>query len=77
MNLNLDFVEGRYYTYHETAQILRCSEKTIYNRVKAGEIIPIQNGRLRLFSYESIKEFVENSMTPKPLRNIQHNPEVN
>jgi len=75
MKMNLE--QGRFYTYHETAGILRCSEKTIYNRVKAGEITPIQNGRLRLFSYEEIRRFVDNSMTPRLLKDTLQNPEVN
>jgi len=75
MNLNLEV--GKFYTYPEVAGILRCSEKTIYNRVMAGEITPIHNGRKRLFSYESIRAFVEYSMNPKPSTGNQQNPELN
>ena len=48
----------RYYTYPEVAEILRCSEKTIYNRVKAGELQTFRNGRLVLFSGKSIEDFL-------------------
>jgi excisionase family DNA binding protein len=38
---------------------LRCSEKTIYNRVKSGEIKPLHNGKLVLFTKESLEEFLQ------------------
>jgi len=47
-----------YYTYPEAAQFLRCSEKTIYNRVKNGEIKPLRNGKLVLFTRECLAEFL-------------------
>ena len=46
----------RYYTYPEVAEILRCSEKTVYNRVKNGELRPFYNGRKVLFTEECIRE---------------------
>jgi len=45
--------------YEEVAEMLRCSEKTVYNRVKNGEIQPLYNGRLVLFTEESILEFLQ------------------
>jgi len=50
--------EIKYYTYKEVAELLRCSERTIYNRVKNGEIKPLRNGRLVLFTKECIEEFL-------------------
>jgi excisionase family DNA binding protein len=49
----------RYYTYAEVAKILRCSEKTLYNRVRSGQIKPLHNGRLVLFTEECIVEFLK------------------
>jgi len=49
----------KYYTYPEAAKILRCSEKTLYNRVRDGEIQPLRNGKLVLFTDESIENFLK------------------
>jgi excisionase family DNA binding protein len=51
--------EPKYYTYPEAAQILRCSEKTLYNRVRNGDIQPLRNGKLVLFTNECIEEFLK------------------
>jgi excisionase family DNA binding protein len=51
--------EQKYYTYPEAAQILRCSEKTLYNRVRSGDIQPLRNGKLVLFTNECIEEFLK------------------
>jgi len=51
--------DARYYTYPEVAEILRCSEKTLYNRVRSGQIKPLYNGRLVLFTMECIDEFLQ------------------
>ena len=51
--------EMKLFTYEETAKILRCSEKTVYNRVQSGEIHPVRNGRLVLFPKESIEDFLK------------------
>ena len=51
--------ETKYYTYPEAAQLLRCSEKTLYIRVRDGEIIPLRNGRLVLFTEECIESFLK------------------
>ena len=51
----------RYLTYTEVAKILRCSERTVHNRVKNGEILPLRNGRLILFTRECIDEFLQQS----------------
>lgn len=48
------------YTSRETAEILRCSEKTLYNRVKDGLIQPMRNGRRILFDDDRIKAYLEN-----------------
>ena len=50
--------EVKYYTYQEAAQLLRCSESTIRNRVKSGEIQPLRNGRLVLFTMECLEKFL-------------------
>ena len=50
--------ETKYYTYPEAAQFLRCSEKTIYNRVRNGEIKPFRNGKLVLFTKECLEDFL-------------------
>jgi len=51
--------EPKYYTYPEAAEILRCCEKTLYTRVKNGEIKPLRNGRLVLFTRECLDEFLK------------------
>jgi excisionase family DNA binding protein len=53
--------EVRYLTYTEVAKILRCSERTVHNRVKNGDILPLRNGRLILFTRECIDEFLQRS----------------
>ena len=58
----------RYLTYTEVAKILRCSERTVHNRVRNGEIKPLRNGRLVLFTQQCIEEFLQgNSNTPQTL----------
>ena len=52
-------IDAGFLTYREAAQVLRCSEKTLYNRVKAGKIRPLCNGRLKLFTIESLMEFLQ------------------
>ena len=51
--------EIKYYTYPEAARLLRCSEKTLYNRVRNGDIQPLRNGRLVLFTEECIERFLK------------------
>jgi excisionase family DNA binding protein len=59
--------DGRYYTRVETAQILRCSERTLDNRVRNGDIKPLRNGRRVLFTKQCIEEFLkQNVPTPTP-----------
>ena len=53
----------RYYTYPEATQLLRYSEKTLYNRVRNGEIKPLRNGRLVLFTTECLEQFLKKSNT--------------
>ena len=48
----------RYLTYPEVAKILRCSERTVHNRVHNGDIVPTRNGRLVLFTQQCIDEFL-------------------
>ena len=64
--------EVKYYTYFEVAKILRCSEKTIYNRVRSGELQPFYNGRKVLFTEDCIREFLE--QTKPSSRDLQQNP---
>lgn len=49
------------YTYREVAAMLRCSERTVYKRVKEGLLRPTHNGRIVLFTDQEIKRFVENN----------------
>jgi excisionase family DNA binding protein len=49
----------RYLTYPEVAKILRCSERTVHNRVRSGDIVPLRNGRLVLFTDQCIEEFLQ------------------
>jgi excisionase family DNA binding protein len=51
--------ECKYHTYPEAAQLLRCSEKTLYNRVRNGDIQPLRNGRLVLFTDECLENFLK------------------
>ena len=53
----------RYYTYSEVAKILRCSERTVHNRVRSGDIIPFRNGRLVLFTQECIDDFLKRKIS--------------
>jgi len=53
---------ARYLTYPEVAQLLRCSERTVHNRVRDGEIIPLRNGRRVLFTQQCIDEFLQRSI---------------
>lgn len=64
-----------YLTYPEVARILRCSEKTVLNRVKAGELQSFCNGRLRLFTKEAIDEYLNRnaSATPSGQSNTRNN----
>jgi excisionase family DNA binding protein len=48
----------RFYTYPEVAKLLRCSERTVHNRVRNGDIEPLRNGRLVLFTDQCIEEFL-------------------
>jgi len=50
--------ETKYLTYPEAAQFLRCSEKTLYNRVRNGDIQPLRNGKLVLFTRDCLEEFL-------------------
>ena len=64
--------EGRYYTYREVAGIVRCSERTLYSRVKNGEIKPLRNGRRVLFTKACIEEFLQReSKTPIKQMSLQ------
>ena len=56
--------DAKLLTYQEVAEFLRCSERTVQTRVKNGEIVPLRNGRLVLFTMESILEFLQQSKTP-------------
>jgi len=58
----------KYYTYPEAAQLLRCSEKTLYNRVRNGEIQPLRNGRLVLFTDECIENFLRGGSGKKAVK---------
>jgi excisionase family DNA binding protein len=59
MEKNNGSSDGRYLTYTDVAKILRCSERTVHNRVHNGEIVPLRNGRLVLFTRECIDEFLQ------------------
>jgi excisionase family DNA binding protein len=58
----------RYLTYAEVAKILRCSERTVHNRVRNGDIKPLRNGRLVLFTQQSIEEFLTQQRTKTELQ---------
>ena len=51
-------------TTQDVAGILRCSEKTVYNRVKSGDLLPTYNGRLVRFTEQSVAEFLQRNMAP-------------
>jgi excisionase family DNA binding protein len=61
-------LEIRYLTYTEVAKILRCSERTVHNRVKNGDIVPLRNGRLILFTRECIEDFLNQHHKPIDLK---------
>jgi len=61
---NMSLQDIRYYTYAEVAKILRCSERTLCNRVKNGDILPLRNGRLVLFTKECLDEFLQKGKAP-------------
>lgn len=54
----------RYFTYTEVAKILRCSERTVHNRVRNGDIEPFRNGRLVLFTEQCIEESLKQTCKP-------------
>ena len=56
--------EFKLLTTQDVAGILRCSEKTVYNRVKSGDLLPTYNGRLVRFTEQSVREFLERNRTP-------------
>ena len=56
--------DAKLLTYSEVAEFLRCSERTVQSRVKNGEIVPLRNGRLVLFTMESIAEFLKQDKAP-------------
>ena len=66
--------EVKYFTYFEVAKILRCSERTVYNRVRSGELQPFYNGRKVLFTEDCIREFLEKPSPPSNPREVQQNP---
>ena len=57
-------VEIKLLTTQDVAGILRCSERTVQNRVKSGDLLPIYNGRLVRFTMESIEEFLVQNKAP-------------
>lgn len=57
----------RLFTYQDVAEILECSEKSVFNRVKDGALQPIRIGRLVRFSEKSIEDFLERSKQIEPL----------
>ena len=59
LNQGVALPDIRYYTYEEASKILRCSEKTLYNRVKSGQVKPLYNGRRVLFTKECLDEFLQ------------------
>ena len=61
-------LEIRYLTYPEVAKVLRCSERTVHNRVKDGDIVPLRNGRLILFTRECIEDFLSRHNKPINLK---------
>jgi len=63
----------RLYTYPEAAEVLRCSEKTLYNRVRDGQIKPMYNGRLVLFTKECLDEFLQRKSKP-PVKHVDLQP---
>jgi excisionase family DNA binding protein len=65
--------ETKYYTYPEAAQLLRCSEKTLYNRVRNGDIQPLRNGRLVLFTDECLEDFLKRGYVAVRDRPVQLN----
>jgi len=62
----MNVTEKRFLTYREAAQLLRCSEKTLYSRVRDGMIRPLCNGRLKLFTIESLMEFLQRGNDTAP-----------
>ena len=68
-----DMPDIRFYTYPEAAKILRCSEKTLYNRIRSGQITPLYNGRLVLFTKECLDEFLQRKSEP-PVEHVELQP---
>ena len=56
--------DEKFLTTGEVAAVMRCSERTVQNRVKNGDIVPLRNGRKVLFTMESILEFLQQCKTP-------------
>jgi len=62
----------KFFTYPEAAEILRCSEKTVFNRVKNGDIVPLRNGRMVLFTMDCLEDYLRRD-TPTDLQTPETN----
>ena len=73
-----DVVSGeKLWTYRQLADLLQCSEKTVYNFVQRGDLVPFRCGGLVRFTGQCVEEFLErNSKVPDKPMEIR-NPEVN
>jgi excisionase family DNA binding protein len=60
--------EMRMFTYRQLAELLQCSEKTIYNFVQRGDLVPFRCGGLVRFPEENVKEFLKNNSEAKDLQ---------
>ena len=70
-------LEEKLLTYREVAEVLRCSERTVQSRVKNGDIKPLYNGRLVLFTEECIHEFLYTKTPNKQMELQQVDPVLN
>ena len=65
-------------TYRQLADLLQCSERTVYNFVQRGELVPFHCGGLVRFAEECIKEFLMRNSKPSGMpKDIQFDPETN
>ena len=69
---------GRLLTYRQLADLLQCSERTVYNFVQRGAIVPFRCGGLVRFTEETVEEFVKrNSKAENKPVDLQFDPEAN
>lgn len=61
----------RTYKSSEVCQILKVTQRTLYNYIKAGQIKGFRAGREWRFTEEAVKDFMESGTTPDYLDRLE------